>query len=153
MELATDLRDDEARSPVVIAEVARAVVDRAVRRSGRQVSVDADDSVVLVQPQALERAIANLVGNAVKFSAGAIEVVCRAGRVDVLDRGPGVGAADLPHLFDRFYRSVQARSLPGSGLGLSIVRDVVERHGGTVHAANREGGGAVLGFTLPVVEA
>ncbi len=151
VELATDLRDDEAPSPVALADIARAVADKSARRSGRSVLVDADGSVVLAQPQAVERAIANLVGNAVKFSDGAVEVVCRVGRVDVLDRGPGIAVDDLPHLFDRFYRSVQARSLPGSGLGLSIVRDVVERHGGSVHAANRDGGGAVLGFTLPLL--
>ena len=150
VELATDLRDDEARAPVEVGDLARAVAEKAMRRSGRQIRVDADGSVVHAQPQAIERALANLVGNAVKFSAGDIEIVCRRGRVDVLDRGPGIAADDLPHLFDRFYRSVQSRSLPGSGLGLSIVRDVVERHGGTVHAANREGGGAALGFTLPV---
>ena len=55
-------------------------------------------------------------------------------------------------MFDRFYRAEDARSRPGSGLGLSIVRDVVERAGGTVEAANRPGGGAVVGFRLPLAE-
>jgi len=151
VELATDLRDDEEPAPVVLADVVRSVADKASRRAGLPVTVVADDSVVLAQPQAVERAIANLVGNALKFSGDTVEVVCRAGRVDVLDRGPGIADDDLPYLFDRFYRSVRARSLPGSGLGLSIVRDVVERHGGSVHAANRDGGGAVLGFTLPLL--
>ena len=53
-------------------------------------------------------------------------------------------------MFDRFYRSTAARSRPGSGLGLSIVADVVDQHGGEVYARNRDGGGAVVGFTLPV---
>lgn len=152
VELATDRRDDEVPASVVMGDVARAVADRAARRSGREVTVDADDSVVVARPQALERAMSNVVGNAVKFSDGPVQVVCRGGRFDVIDRGPGLAEDDVPHLFDRFYRSVQARSLPGSGLGLSIVRDVAESHGGQVHAANRTDGvvGSVIGFTLPV---
>jgi len=58
---------------------------------------------------------------------------------------------DLPHIFDRFYRSVASRSLPGSGLGLAIVRDIVESHGGQVFAEAREGGGTTVGFTLPTL--
>jgi two-component system sensor histidine kinase MprB len=66
----------------------------------------------------------------------------------VLDRGPGIEPGDLERIFDRFYRATAARSLPGSGLGLSIVRDVAEEHGGEVFARNRVGGGAEIGFTL-----
>ena len=73
----------------------------------------------------------------------------RQGRVQVDDRGPGVPEDDLPHLFERFYRAVDARSRPGSGLGLAIVQDIVTRHGGQVFAANRVGGGASIGFVLP----
>ena len=53
-------------------------------------------------------------------------------------------------MFERFHRATAAQALPGSGLGLSIVRDVVTRNGGSVHAANRHGGGAVVGFRLPL---
>ncbi len=69
------------------------------------------------------------------------------------DRGPGIPADDLTHIFDRFYRSVASRSQPGSGLGLAIVRDLVESHGGTVFAENRDGGGATVGFILPTLPA
>ena len=79
-----------------------------------------------------------------------IEVTCEGGRVEVADRGPGIAAADRPHVFDRFYRSTDARSRPGSGLGLSIVAEVVAGHGGRTFAAERAGGGAVVGFVLPV---
>ena len=91
--------------------------------------------------------------NAAKFSPAdtPIDVVVDGGCVIVSDRGPGIDPADLPHVFDRFYRATAARSLPGSGLGLAIVRDVVEAHGGQVMAANRPGGGAQLGFRLPLV--
>jgi len=128
------------------------VAARTHRRTGKVVTVDADGSTVTARPLALERAITNLVDNAAKFasdSAEPIEVNVRAGRVEVLDRGPGLTPDDAPHVFDRFYRALDARSRPGSGLGLAIVRDIVETHRGTVFAGNRPGGGASIGFQLP----
>jgi two-component system sensor histidine kinase MprB len=68
----------------------------------------------------------------------------------VLDHGGGVPEGEEQRIFDRFHRAESARSMPGSVLGLSIVRDVVERAGGAVSATNRDGGGAAIGFTLPV---
>jgi two-component system sensor histidine kinase MprB len=111
-----------------------------------------DGSVVIAPVPALDRAISNLVDNAAKFdvSGGPIEIAIDAGRLVVQDRGPGIAPADLTRVFDRFYRSDDARSRPGSGLGLSIVREVVERAGGSVEVGNRVGGGAVVGFRLPV---
>jgi two-component system sensor histidine kinase MprB len=114
------------------------------------VLVGADGTVVLGRPLALERAVGNLVENALKFDQnGPIAVACSQGRVEVADRGPGFDDEDLPRVFDRFYRSTAARSRPGSGLGLAIVADIVGQHGGEVYARNREGGGAVVGFTIP----
>lgn len=78
-----------------------------------------------------------------------IEIRIRQGVVEVLDRGPGVDPAEIPHLFERFFRATVARGLPGSGLGLSMVREIAHDHGGTVFARNREGGGSVIGFRLP----
>jgi two-component system sensor histidine kinase MprB len=149
--LATDQAADEPTSTVVLGEVAEQAAERAQRRWGRDIVVTRDGSAAVVRPQALDRAITNLVNNAIKFSDGPVEVSVAAGRVEVRDRGPGIAAADIDHLFDRFYRSEAARALPGSGLGLAIVRDMAESHGGSVFAANREGGGAVIGFVLPVV--
>jgi two-component system, OmpR family, sensor histidine kinase MprB len=151
VELASDRSHDEPEEDVVLADVARQVAQRAQRRSGRAVIVDADGTEVLGRRQALERAVGNLVDNALKFDDNGdapVEIVVRAGRVTVLDRGPGVDATDAPHVFDRFFRSVSARSRPGSGLGLAIVRDVAERHGGTVFVEPRDGGGAAIGFTV-----
>ena len=103
------------------------------------------------RPNGLERAAQNLIDNACKFAPnGPIEVSITTGVVVVRDHGPGLVPADIPHLFDRFYRSVEMRSQPGSGLGLSIVKSVVAAHGGTVFARNADGEGAELGFTLPV---
>jgi two-component system sensor histidine kinase MprB len=154
VELATDRSRDEPPEDVALAEVAERVATRARRRSDREVIVDADASLVVVRPAAIERALSNLVDNALKFQedgSAPVEIVVRSGTVTVLDRGPGLLPDDIPHLFDRFYRSVKARSRPGSGLGLSIVRDVAERHGGTVFARPRAGGGSEIGFTIPVV--
>jgi two-component system sensor histidine kinase MprB len=79
-----------------------------------------------------------------------VEITVRGGEVVVRDYGPGLKPDDIPHLFDRFYRSVDMRSKPGSGLGLSIVRSIVEAHGGEVFARNAVDGGAELGFVLPL---
>jgi two-component system sensor histidine kinase MprB len=153
VELATDRSREEPTEDVSLAELAERVAERAQRRSGRIVTVSADDTVVVGRPHGLERAISNLVDNALKFDergSAPVEILVRDGEVTVFDRGPGVKPDDLPHLFDRFFRSVDARSHPGSGLGLSIVREVAQRHGGTVFARPREGGGAAIGFTVPV---
>jgi two-component system sensor histidine kinase MprB len=80
-----------------------------------------------------------------------VEVTCADGAVTVRDHGPGIDDADLPHIFDRFYRSAGARALPGSGLGLAIVAQVVESEGGSVAADNAPGGGARFRLTLPTV--
>jgi two-component system sensor histidine kinase MprB len=150
VELATDRRDDEPVQPVRLADVAERAAARARRRFGRDVVVTADDTVVDGRPNALERATQNLIDNACKFAPdGSLQVTICDGSVVVRDHGPGLVAADIPHLFDRFYRSVEMRSKPGSGLGLSIVKSVVEGHGGTVFARNADGGGAELGYTLP----
>ena len=151
VELATDRRDDEPVQPVRLVDVAERVAARAHRRFGREVVVAADDSTVDGRPNGLERALQNLVDNACKFApAGPVEVTVAGGVVCVRDHGPGLVAADIPHLFDRFYRSIDMRSKPGSGLGLSIVKSVVDAHHGTVFARNASAGGAELGFTLPL---
>jgi len=147
--LATDQAATEPTATVQLGDVVGRVVERAQRRWGREIIVTRDQTLVVVRPQALERGITNLVNNAIKFSDGAVEVAALNGRVEVRDRGPGIDPVDLPRLFDRFYRSDAARALPGSGLGLAIVRDMAESHGGSVFASNRDGGGAVIGFTLP----
>lgn len=103
-----------------------------------------------VVPQ-LERAVSNLLDNAIKWSppGGAIEVTVRPGEVTVRDHGPGIAAKDLPHVFDRFYRGETARPMPGSGLGLAIVRQAADAHSGTIAAERPSGGGTLLRLTLP----
>jgi two-component system sensor histidine kinase MprB len=156
VELATDRSDDnEPLEWVDLGTLARDVALRAERRSGRTVTVTVvagdEPATVNVRPQMLTRAISNLIDNALKYSAAPapVEVVVTGTSVEVRDEGPGIPEADQPHVFDRFYRSDTARTEPGSGLGLAIVKQAVERHGGTVWAANRDGGhGASVGFRL-----
>ncbi|MEV4143827.1 HAMP domain-containing sensor histidine kinase [Amycolatopsis sp. NPDC049691] len=149
VELATRRYEAEEPAPVELGRVAERAAERVRRRSGRVITVDSDASAVTGQPKALERAVSNLLENAVKFAPeGPIEVVVRDGRVQVLDRGPGIGDEDTPRVFDRFHRADGARSLPGSGLGLAIVREIAVAHSGSVFAEPRPGGGAVVGFTV-----
>ncbi|MFZ4810760.1 MAG: ATP-binding protein [Ilumatobacteraceae bacterium] len=149
VELATDQRDGEVESTVVLGEVAERVAERQRRRSGRAITVTHDGAPVVARPHALERAISNLIENALKFSTDAVDVTVEGTTLRVADRGPGVAPADRAKVFDRFYRSDEARALPGSGLGLSIVREMVDERGGTVFVDERPGGGAIVGFRLP----
>jgi two-component system sensor histidine kinase MprB len=124
------------------------------RRNHPDVSFAAelDETLVHGVPATLERAVSNLLDNAGKWSpaGGTVEVALHGGELTVRDRGPGIAEDDLPHVFDRFYRAPSARGLPGSGLGLSIVRQVAESHGGSVSAEAADGGGTRLRLTLPV---
>jgi two-component system sensor histidine kinase MprB len=98
----------------------------------------------------MERAVWNLLENAGKWSGdgGSVEVSLAGGELQVRDHGPGFADEDRPLVFERFYRSAAARSMPGAGLGLAIVREVAEAHGGTVEAENARDGGAVVRLSL-----
>lgn len=136
---------------VDLAEVVRESTLRTIRRTGREISVIAPDSVVVMgDPKGLERAVGNLIGNAVKFSASdtPIEVEVGKGSVEVRDRGPGIAEGEEERIFDRFYRSDRTRTMPGSGLGLAIVAEVAATHGGSTFVHGREGGGSVVGFRV-----
>ncbi|MER5834058.1 HAMP domain-containing sensor histidine kinase [Streptomyces sp. NPDC002130] len=158
VDLAAGQSDTEPPRRVDVADIAEEVAGAARRRSGREILLRASgDTTTDGRPGMLTRALSNLVENAVKFDQGGrapIEIVvsgpARPGRirVEVLDRGPGIADRDLTRVFDRFYRAADARSLPGSGLGLSIVREVALAHGGAPFAFRREGGGTVTGFTV-----
>jgi two-component system sensor histidine kinase MprB len=152
--LATDSYDDEPVVEADLADVVADAVERFRRRSGRTVTIDSHPSPVIGRPQRLERAVANLLGNAHKFSPPdrPIEVWVRDGTVAVRDHGPGIAPADRPRVFDRFYRGELARTAPGSGLGLAIVDQVARLHGGSVAVGEPADGGegAVVSFSVPV---
>ncbi|MGI5196994.1 sensor histidine kinase [Streptomyces sp. CA-288835] len=131
-------------------------VESALRRArlrGPELTITADLQpwYVRAEPTALERAIVNVLDNAVKFSpdGATIDVNLKAGELTVRDHGPGIPTEDLPHVFDRFWRSPSARALPGSGLGLSIVARTVQQAGGEVTLTPAEGGGTVATIRLP----
>lgn len=135
-------------------EIAHPVIDRYARVLGRQILLTGQGAEVSVRPTQFDRALGNLLDNAAKWSPhdASIEVEVAETTVSVRDRGPGIPDADLPRVFDRFYRGAAARSAPGSGLGLAIVKQAVEANGGEVFARNPIGGGAEVGFTLPLPE-
>jgi two-component system sensor histidine kinase MprB len=152
VELATDARvEEEPVSMVDLGDLVEQVAERARRRTGRTIEVEADDVAIAGRPAMLERAVGNLVDNAHKWSPpdAAINISVRDGTVEVIDRGPGIDKADRSLVFDRFYRATQARAMPGSGLGLAIVKQVVDLHGGRVWAEENPGGGARVGFEVP----
>ncbi|MBE8519485.1 HAMP domain-containing histidine kinase [Amycolatopsis sp. H6(2020)] len=151
VELANGQHEEEPVERVDLAGLAHRIADRARRRTGREVVVHAEgDTVTRGRPTGLARALGNLVDNADKFAPGTepIEINVSARRVTVLDRGPGIPPAETERVFERFHRAEAARGLPGSGLGLAVVRSVAQAHGGDVFAGQRPGGGTAIGFTL-----
>ena len=147
--LAIDQKAAESPIDTDLAVIADEIATRAARRGGTAVSVHVtDDVMVQARPHQLERAISNLVDNAIKFSGGTSEVEIHVGakRVEVRDHGPGISDGDKPHVFDRFYRATATRSMPGSGLGLSIVSQFAEDHNASAYVLDNVGGGAIVGI-------
>jgi two-component system, OmpR family, sensor histidine kinase MprB len=148
VELARGAAPGELTDDVRLDHIVEAAVERARARAGALVDfrVRAEPAVVRGDPARIHRAVSNLVDNAVKWSppGGTVELELDGAVLTVRDEGPGFAEADLPHVFERFYRSDGARGLPGSGLGLAIVRQAAEAHGGSAEAANAPGSGALL---------
>jgi len=152
----TELARDEPPLPVVESVDLADIVDQALARVRlRAPSLGYDVRTtswwVIGDAASLERAVTNLLDNAAKWSpeGGTVHVHLEGGTLTVDDEGPGIADADLPHVFDRFYRSAESRAMPGSGLGLAIVRQVAERSGGTIEAGRAPSGGARLSLRIP----
>ena len=147
--------EDEVRpQPVDVCEVVDAAVDRVRRRGPDQVfDVDLHPLFMMGHAESLGRAVMNLLDNAVKWSpcGGTIRVRLEGNRLRVSDEGPGIPDADLPYVFDRFFRGQTGRGTPGTGLGLSIVAKAVEDHGGSVTVGRAASGGAEFTLQLPGV--
>jgi two-component system sensor histidine kinase MprB len=141
-----------AREPFQLDELVEDTIERAGSRfpSVTWETPVVEATVVDGDRDRMERAVWNLLENAGKWSGegGTVEVTLTGGELSVRDHGPGIDEEDRPLVFERFYRSAAARSMPGAGLGLSIVREVAEAHGGTVVAENAEGGGARFRLNL-----
>ena len=151
-----DLRPDDLRAAVESAvEQARP----AARKRGVGLDLELPDRPVRIRhdPQRIGQVVSNLVGNAIKFTqrGGHIAVSVRPGgdtaEIEVADTGIGIDTAELPRIFDRFYRGTRANEArgSGSGLGLAIVRSIVDMHGGTVVVESRVGAGSRFVVTLP----
>lgn len=152
VELSTDAATSgEELRAVDLGEMAASVVRRYLSRTSDPIELTGSARVVQVRVSQIERAISNLLANAIVWNRPGKPITVRldATTLTVRDHGPGIPEADLALVFDRFHRSDTARGKPGSGLGLSIVRHVVDGHDGTVFARNAADGGAEVGFTLP----
>jgi two-component system sensor histidine kinase MprB len=134
---------------VQLDELTARIVDRLDPARDR-IRLSLSSSEVVGDPERLERAVSNLIENALKYGGDApVEVTTAAGNVSVRDHGPGIDPQDLPHVFERFYRSPDARGAPGSGLGLAIVRQVADAHDGDVEVVNAPDGGVLATLRLP----
>jgi two-component system sensor histidine kinase MprB len=145
-----ELEAEDLRLDLLVSDA----VERARRYAGdKRFTVDLEPCLMHGIAARLDRAVSNLLDNALKWSppGGVIDVKVSKGVVSVRDRGPGIEPEDIPFVFDRFYRAPAARGLPGSGLGLAIVRQVAESHGGSVSVEAPEGGGARLVLRIPVL--
>lgn len=150
VDLAYDAEPAGDPEPLDLAELVADSADRFRRRSGRRVEITSEPCPITGRPSRLARAVANLLDNAAKWGPAdrPVEVSVAERRISVRDHGPGIDRGDLPHVFERFYRADAARTLPGSGLGLSIVEQVAREHGGAAFAENHPEGGAVVGFEV-----
>ncbi len=142
-------------SRIDFQDVVEASLQRA-RRRGPELTfvIELEPTPIMGESDSLERAVTNLLDNAVKFSprTGTITVKLHDHQLSVADEGPGIADEDLPHIFERFFRSDRTRNTPGTGLGLSIVAHTVAAHQGTIEAGRSSSGGGLFIMTLPDVE-
>ena len=144
------------RAPLRLDKVAAEALD-AARRDWPKAEFIAELGPCTLDGSAerLRVAIKNVLDNAVKFGPpeGPVEVRLDDGVLTVRDHGPGIDEADLPFIFDRFYRAPSSRSAPGSGLGLAVVREIAHGHGGTITAEPAPDGGTIMCLTFPAADA
>jgi two-component system sensor histidine kinase MprB len=153
IELARDDEHIDSREEVRFDILVTEAIDRARRHAPHvRFEVNLEKTLVNGVPARLDRAVNNLLDNAVKFAGTEepIEVRLHGGELEIRDHGPGIDAEDMPHVFDRFFRGARSRSRPGSGLGLAIVRQVAELHAGSVSVAAAPGGGTVVRLRVPI---
>jgi two-component system sensor histidine kinase MprB len=152
VELARGDGQEEPFTTIDLDDLTRGVA-AAARRNHPSITfrVDGAPTVIRGAPGRVARAVGNLIDNAAKWSppAGEVDITITDGAVAVRDHGPGISPADAPHIFDRFYRSTEARTMAGSGLGLAIVKQVADSHGGAVTVAPASGGGALFKLQFP----
>jgi signal transduction histidine kinase len=143
------------RRPIAVAQLL-ADIERELRTPGCDWQISISGDTVTADPAALHTALRNLVENALRHGGSkwlhlSADATPAGATFTVEDNGPGIPAADLPHIFDPFYRGAASRAAQrkGSGIGLALVRNIALAHGGSVHAANRPDGGARFTLKLP----
>jgi signal transduction histidine kinase len=153
---AMQLRREPVRLVEVVARAVELYHDVADAKGVTLAASLADDVVVTADRTRLEQVVANLIDNAVKYApaGGRVDVevhgAAEAARLIVGDTGPGIPADELPRIFERLFRGDQSRTERGLGLGLSLVKAVVEAHGGTVDVISEPGRGTVFTVSLPL---
>jgi len=156
-----DSGDAIPKEPTSLAAVAREAVSATAQRAGDKgldlrLEADGESPIVDADSALVRQMITNLIDNAIKFTEHGgvtVRVVGTDGEaiVEVQDTGPGIDPQELPHIFDRFYRTDKSRTrdVPGTGLGLAIVRSIARVHAGRVEAQRPEGGGTLMRVRLP----
>jgi two-component system phosphate regulon sensor histidine kinase PhoR len=148
------------REPVDVGAAVQSAVERLrpqAEKAGVGLSVETATKLSSVRGDrvSLERAIVNLINNAIKFTldGGSVRVLARPDgdgvKIEVSDNGSGIEPQDLPRVFERFYKADRARRAGGTGLGLAVVKHTAEAHGGRVEAVSRLGEGSSFRIWLP----
>ena len=146
------------REPIELAELALEAVDgiqAVAAASGSRIELEVEPVELVGDPARIRQLIAILVDNAIRHGPAGQRIVVRlhglkrGASIEVDDEGPGIAPADLPHVFERFYRGSGAPS-GGTGLGLAIATWIVDRHGGSIRAENLPGRGSRFTVQLPI---
>lgn len=150
VDLASNGAVDEAVQSLVLGDLVQEIAARARLTTDRTVTVTVDGAEVEARPGLVRRALSNLVDNAHKYSPAGLPIEIRqtGGAVEVHDHGEGMAVEARDRAFDRFYRAPDAQTIAGSGIGLAIVKQVADLHGGRVWIDDAAGGGTVVGFSL-----
>ena len=153
VDLATDQHHMGEAECIELDELVDAVVQRHRRRTSYNIVYTATSSQIIAAPALVERAVSNMVDNALKWNPpdSSVQVRVENGSVIVSDNGPGIPVEEHEQVFERFYRTEGARSLPGSGLGLSIVRHVAESFGGQARIIDDGQPGTTIELSFPPV--
>lgn len=151
VDLATDQHHMDEAERIELDELVDAVVQRHQRRTSCSIVYTATSSQIMAAPALIERAVSNMIDNALKWNPpnSSIQVEVENGSIRVSDKGPGIPVEEHEQIFERFYRTEEARSLPGSGLGLSIVRHVAESFGGQAQIIDRDEPGTTIELSFP----
>lgn len=145
LDLARGRRTDRILDDVRLDLLVREVVDRHRAHTDLELHLETTEAHGRVDPDAIERAVGNLLDNAIKWSPQGVtvDITVHGDEITIRDRGPGIALKDAPHVFDRFYRGTATADQPGAGLGLAIVKQIVDAHGATVTLEPAPGGGTV----------